>query len=219
MPTDPPPTIRVVLVDDHAMVREALAQLLEESGAVTVAGQAAARHEAVRVVTELAPDVLVLDYNIPEGGALPVIEHVVKSASNTRILVLTVHESSHYAVRVLEAGAHGFLPKSAAARELVDAIRAVHEGRIHVPDDLAPQVMHHLRRPRRERVGLESLSPRELELLRLLGSGDGLKEAADYLGISTSTASTYRTRILEKLELGGTAALIRFALEHGLVRS
>lgn len=205
-------------MDDHAMVREALAQLLEESGRVEIVGHAADRHEAVSAAIEHRPEVLVLDYNIPGGGALPVIEHLARALPETRVLVLTVHESSHYAVRVIEAGAHGFLTKSAAARELVDAIRTVHAGRIHVPADLSAPVMLHLRNPRRDRLGVASLSARELEMLRLLGSGAGLKEAARYLGIGTSTASTYRTRILEKLELSSTGELIRFALEHGLVK-
>ncbi len=213
----PSEAIRVVLVDDHAMVREALAQLLAESGCVEVVGSAADRHEAVRAVDEHAPDVLLLDYNIPGGGALPVIEHVVTEGLSTRVLVLTVHESSHYAVRVLEAGAHGFLTKSAAGEELVAALRRVHAGHVHLPPELSADVLQHLRRPRRDRLGLASLSARELEMLRLLGGGAGLGEAAEYLSISTSTASTYRARILEKLGLSNTGELIRFALEHDLV--
>ena len=209
---------RVVLVDDHTMVREALSQLLEDCGWIEVVGQAGDRSSAVEAVQQAMPDVLLLDYNIPGGGALKVIETLTANRwTKTRILVLTVHESFHYAVRVLEAGADGFAAKSDAGQELIQAIHEVWKGGLYLAPSLAREVLQHLKRPKRARVGLESLSPREFELFRILGEGKGLKEAAAAQHISVSTASTYRSRIMEKLNLSSTAELIRFALTNGVV--
>ena len=134
-----------------------------------------------------------------------------------KILILTVHENIHYAVKVLESGAHGYVVKSAAVAELVEAIHAVSAGEVYISPKVSQKVMQHLRRPKKDRVGLEALSQREFELLRLLGAGMSLKECAERLAISTSSASTYRARILEKLNLHSTAEVIRFALENDIV--
>lgn len=208
---------RVVLVDDHAMVREALAQILADCHWIEIVGQGSARHEAFEIVQQTLPNVLVLDYNIP-GGALPVIESLVSARwSTTRVLVLTVHESLHYAVRALEAGADGFAIKSDAVQELVKAIREVWEGGIYLAPSLSQEVLRRLRTPRRARVGLDALSPREFELLRNLGEGKGLKEVARAQNISVSTASTYRSRIMQKLDLSTTAELIHFAIKNDII--
>ncbi len=206
--------VRVVLVDDHTIVREALSTLLCGCGWIEVVGQAGDTPQALSTVARQKPDVLVLDYSIPGGGALPVIEQVVRSRCQTRIIVLTVHESIHYAVRVLEAGAHGYVIKSSAVEELLEAIRSVRRDEVYVTPQVSHKVIHSLRRPRRDRVGVEALSAREFELLRLLGSGMSLRETSESLNISPSTASTYRTRLMSKLELASTAELIRFAIEN-----
>ena len=208
---------RVVLVDDHTMVREALSHILGESGWIEVVGEASDPAGAIKAVRDTAPDVLVLDYNIPDGGALPVIERLVAASwCNTKILVLTIHNSFHYAVRVLEAGADGFAVKADAFQELAKAIDEVWKSGLYLAPALSREVLNHLRQPRKERVGLDALSPREFELLRELGAGTGLKEAARHQNISVSTASTYRSRIMEKLKLSSTAELIHFAIERGL---
>jgi DNA-binding NarL/FixJ family response regulator len=208
--------IRVVLIDDHAMVREALAAVLAEAGDIEVVGQGENASQAVAAVRAESPDVLVLDYNLPGGSALPVIEELVRLEIATRTLVLTVHESSHYAIRVLEAGAAGFMVKSSAVDELLGAIRAVAGGEIYISPRLSTQVLDHLRKPRRDRTGVNSLSSREFELLRLIAAGLSLKEVAHRLSVSVSAASTYRARILRKLGLSSTSELIRFALENDL---
>ena len=210
-------SIQVALVDDHSMVREALASILESDDRFEIVGQGSNRHDAVRITAEQQPDVLVLDYTMPGGGALPAIEDITREGSLTRILVLTVHKSIHYAVRALEAGAHGFLVKSSAVEELVEAIRVVRGGSIYITPQLSSRVLDHLLLPKRDRIGLDSLSIREFEILRILGSGAGLKEAASEMSISTSTASTYRVRLTKKLGLNTTAELIRYAMEQGLV--
>ena len=209
--------IRVVLADDHAMVREALAQILEESGCIRVVGQAADGPGAVDAALKAKPDVLVLDYTMPGLAAHEVLSSLGQLLPDLKVLVLTVHENIHYCVQALECGAQGYVVKSAAVGELVDAIKAVSAGEVYISPKVSQKVIQHLRRPKKERVGLESLSQREFELLRLLGAGMSLKECADRLAISTSSASTYRARLLEKLNLHSTAEVIRFALEHDIV--
>jgi DNA-binding NarL/FixJ family response regulator len=209
--------IRVVLADDHAMVREALAQILRESGCVRVVGQAADGPQALEAAARDRPDVIVLDYSMPELDAPSAIEALLRGRPDLKVLVLTVHENIHYAVKVLESGAHGYVVKSAAVAELVEAIHAVSAGEVYISPKVSQRVIQHLRRPRRDRVGLEALSAREFELLRVLGAGMSLKECARHLNISTSSASTYRARLMEKLQLHSTAEVIRFALENDIV--
>jgi len=208
-------SIRVVLADDHEMVRSALARILEESGKISVVAQASNAAQTLEVSQASRPDVVVLDYSMPGQGAPAVIERLLRQSSDVKILVLTVHENIHYAIRVLEAGAHGYIIKSAAVDELVEGIEAVYRGCIYISPRVSQEVLLHLRRPKRDRVGLASLSQREFDLLRLLGAGNSLQECAQQMKISTSTASTYRARVLEKLRLNSTAELIRFALEQG----
>lgn len=209
--------IRVVLADDHAMVREALAQLLDESGHIKVIGQASDGHQALELAVALRPDVIVLDYTMPNLDAPSAIETLLHRLPDLKILILTVHENIHYAVKVLESGAHGYVVKSAAVGELVEAIQAASEGEVYISPKVSQRVIQHLRRPRKERVGLEALSQREFELLRVLGAGMSLKECARHLNISASSASTYRARLMEKLKLRTTAEVIRFALENDIV--
>ncbi len=209
--------IRVVLADDHAMVREALSQILEESGCIQVVGQAADGLQALEITAKTHPDVIVLDYSMPRMNAQSAIESLLRRQPRLKILILTVHENIHYAVKVLESGAHGYVVKSAAVGELVDAIKSVADGEIYISPKVSQRVIQHLRRPKKERVGLEALSQREFELLRVLGTGMGLKECAKHLNISTSSASTYRSRLMEKLNLHSTAEVIRFALENEIV--
>jgi DNA-binding NarL/FixJ family response regulator len=209
--------IRVVLADDHAMVREALAQLLEDSGTIRVVGQAADGAEALAIVAQTQPEVLVLDYSMPRLNAPAVIESLRQLYPRVSILILTVHESIHYAVKVLESGALGYVIKSAAVQELVEAIQAVAAGETYVSPKVSRRVMQQLSRPKRSRTGLEALSQREFDLLRVLGAGMSLKECARHLNISASSASTYRARIMDKLNLRSTAEVIRFALENDIV--
>lgn len=209
--------IDVILADDHAMVREALSPILEESGVIRVVGQASNGLQAVQLADELRPDVVVIDYSMPGLDTPHAIETILERHARIKILVLTVHENIHYAVKVLEGGAHGYVVKAAAVQELVEAIRAVHSGEIYISPQVSQKVIQHLRRPKRDRVGLDALSQREFDLLRILGAGMSLQEAARSLSITTSTASTYRTRLMNKLNLQTTAELIRFALENNIV--
>jgi len=208
--------IRVVLADDHTMVREALARVLDENSGIDIVAQARDAAETAEAVRASQPDVLVLDFSMPGHDAPSGIQELLARHPRLRILVLTVHENIHYALRVLAAGAQGYLIKSGAADELVSAIKTVHAGRIYLSSPVSQGVLEHLRTPRRKRTGLESLSQREFVFLRKLGAGRSLQQCAREMEVSVSTASTYRSRIMEKLVLSSTAELIRFALEHDL---
>jgi DNA-binding NarL/FixJ family response regulator len=212
-----PASIRVVLADDHSMVREALSQILEESGWIKVVGQASDGPQLMAIASQTLPDVIVADYSMPNFNPSSAIESLLRRKRDLKILFLTVHENIHYALRVLESGAHGYVIKSAAVQELIDAIKSVSEGEPYISRKVSDRVIHHLRRPKKERQGLEALSQREFELLQVLGAGMSLKECAKHLNISTSSASTYRSRLMEKLNLATTAEIIRFALENDIV--
>ncbi|MEO2033406.1 MAG: response regulator transcription factor [Planctomycetaceae bacterium] len=140
----------VVLADDHAIVRESLARVLEDSGAVIVKGQASDGLELLEVVRRELPDCLVLDYSMPKLDAPHAIERLIREHSELRILVLTVHENVHYAVRAFEAGAHGYMIKSAAVDELVEAINTVSRGNVYISPKVSQDVWTRLRRPKRD---------------------------------------------------------------------
>jgi DNA-binding NarL/FixJ family response regulator len=212
----PNPKVRVVLADDHTMVREALARILGEEPGIDVVAQAHDGSHAAEAVERTEPDVLVLDDSMPNHDPLRLIEELSARHPDLKILVLTVHANIQYALHALESGAQGYLIKSAAAEELVEAIRSVHRGRVYLSAAMSQEVVHRLRKPRAKRAGLDSLSPREFTFLRMLGAGKTLKECATDMHVSVSTASTYRARIMAKLNLESTAELIRFAIEHDL---
>src|SRR5438105_1144221 len=168
--------IRVALADDHAMVREALSRILQDSSGILVVGQAADGAETLALVAKTQPDVLVLDYSMPGQDATTAVKSLLGLHPPLKIVILTVHQNIHYAVKILESGAHAFVVKSAAVGELVEAIQAVSHGEIYISPKVSQGVMSQLCRPRKARVGLETLSQREFELLRLLGAGMSLKE-------------------------------------------
>ena len=207
----------VVLADDHAMVRESLARVLDTCNEISVVGQAGTGKEVRATVRRSVPDCLVMDYTMPNQEPVELIQQLLQEFSNLKILILTVHENVHYAVRTLEAGAHGYLIKSAAVEELVEAINTMKEGNVYISKKISPEVWSMLRRPQGKRQGIDSLSQREFDVLRILGGGASLQECASQLKIGVSTVSTYRGRILDKLKLSNTSDLVRFAIENKLV--
>lgn len=210
-------TIRVVLADDHVMVREALARILEEGGDIAVLHQANNGAEAIEAIQQHQPHVAVLDFSMPVADAPTVIEHLRRVAVPVRTLVLTVHENVHYALRCFEAGADGYLVKSAAVDELATAIRTIRAGGVYISPEVSNKMLGRFRRSSRQRLGIDALSQREFDVLRMLGAGLSLQQCARRMQISTSTASTYRARLMQKLNLTTTADLIRFAIEQDIV--
>jgi DNA-binding NarL/FixJ family response regulator len=209
--------IRVVLADDHAMVREGLCRILEETDDISVIGQADDGLAAVNLAQQTEPDVVVLDYTMPELDGLGATDRIRTLLPKTKILILTIHDNIQFAVRSLEAGAHGFLLKEEAPGELITAVRGVNAGKTPLSPKIMEKLAARLRRGEKAEVAVDVLSTREFELLRHLGSGKTIRDCAKSMHISESTASTYRGRVLKKLGLKTTGDLIRFALENGLV--
>ncbi|MFK7769162.1 MAG: response regulator [Mariniblastus sp.] len=209
--------ISIVLADDHAMVRQSLASVLDASGEVMVVGQAGDGVELLEQVKKLKPNCLVMDYSMPNHDPNETIKILLEEIKPLKILVLTVHENAHYAVRVIESGAHGYLIKSSAVEELVEAIQTIHSGDVYISKKISQDVWAQLRRPKGTRNGIEGLSQREFEVLRLIGQGVNLQQCSQQLDISVSSVSTYRSRILQKLSLSSTGEVVRFAIENKIV--
>ena len=160
---------------------------------------------------------MILDYSMSKADGASATRQIRKTCPKTKVLILTVHENIHYAIKTLEAGAHGFILKAAAVAELVKGIRSVFEGKVYISPLIAERMAEYFRKGKRDRSGLESLSQREFELLRLLSSGMKLQDCAKTMRITDSTASTYRSRLMEKLKLESNAEMVRFALENGII--
>ena len=208
--------IRILIADDHSIVREGLKKLLAFEPDFDVVGEAANVDEAFTLIDRLRPDVLVLDISMPGRSGLDALPDLRRRADATRILVLTMHPEDMHALRSLRAGAAGYLTKDAVPEELATAIRRIHAGRKYISPDLAEQLAADLADGPAEHP-LDVLSLREQEVLRLLASGMKPAQIADELGVSPRTIGTYRTRMLEKLRLESTADLIRFAISQKLI--
>ncbi|HEV8356760.1 MAG TPA: response regulator transcription factor [Gemmatimonadales bacterium] len=214
-------TIRVLIADDHAVLRAGLGLLINAQSDMEVVGEAADGPGAVRSARATAPHVVLLDLSMPGARFTRTIEQLVLVAPGARVLVLTMHDDPAYMRAALQAGASGYIVKQAADVELLTAIRAVHRGRTFV--DLTrpaePPRPHEARPASGEAPAIgppRPLSPREAEVLRLLAQGHTNQEAADQLAVSVKTVETYRRRLSEKLGLKSRAQLFRFAVERGL---
>ena len=213
-----PQRIRVLLVDDQVMVREGIRRLLEDSGRIEVVEEAGDGLDAVRKAESARPDVVVIDLSVPGGSGLDAIGRIRAVQPDAKILVLTIHDNVPHAVHALKAGANGFLVKHAPAAELIRAVQAVDAGETYVAEAMAEKLMSRYTTPRGRAPVLESLSAREFEVFTLLGSGSSVREAAERMGLSENTVSTYRARLLGKLQLRNNAQIIRLALESGVVK-
>lgn len=212
--------IRVLLADDHSLVRTGLRVLLSAQPDITVVGEAGDAEETVRQALALQPDVVVLDIAMPGGGGLEAARRISESRRPIRILVLTAHGEAQYLLPVLRAGGSGYLLKSGAAEDLVQAIRAVHRGEAYLPPPAATLLVRdYLRRVEGHAADTElsALSPREREVLRLTAEGYDSREIGERLFLSSKTVETYRQRGMEKLGLHHRADLVRYALRNGLL--
>lgn len=208
--------IRVVLADDHAMVREGIRHVLEERSGFTVVAEAASAPDLLAQLGRVPADVIVLDIAMPGPGIIETLRQVKAIQPRARSLVLTAYPEADYAVRVLRAGAAGYLTKDRSLDQLVEAVRRVHRGGLYVSPSLGETLAARLLGARREPAH-GALSDREFEVLRGLAEGETLKAIAARMAVSPKTVTTYRTRILQKLGLRGNAELVRYALEHGLL--
>jgi|SRR5712671_8128038 len=209
-------SIRVLLADDHALVRQALKALLDREG-IDVVAEASDGQEAVRLSSTTLPDVAVLDISMPTMNGLGAVLELRQTAPKTKCILLTRHDEDQYVAAALQAGIRGYVLKSQSAMDLVHAIRKVHEGEVY----LSPGVSGALMEAFLSKVGVpaEPLSPRERQVLQLVGEGKSTKEVADILGISAKTVESHRARIMFKVDIHDVAGLVRYAIRRGLVEA
>jgi DNA-binding NarL/FixJ family response regulator len=204
--------IRVLVADDHSIVRDGLKRILAATTDIQAAGEAASGDEALALVKANDYDVVMLDMSMPGLAGIDLIKRLKAEKPKLRILVLSMHGESQYAARVLKAGAAGYLNKDSAADVLLGVLRKIAAGGVHIGEAAAAALLQAGEKPPHE-----ALSDREFEVMRLLVEGLGPTEIGERLHLSVKTVSTHKTRILEKLNLGSTAELVRYALEHRLV--
>jgi DNA-binding NarL/FixJ family response regulator len=208
--------IRVLLADDHAIVRAGLKEILSDTGDMTVAGEATNGQEVMAQVRAQDFDVAVLDLSMPGRSGIELIKQVKDEKPRLRILVLTMHSEEQYAVRALKAGASGFLTKETAADQLVAAIRRIAGGGAYVSPQTAERLVLDAA-PRADAAPHTLLSDREFQVLQMIAGGSTVGDIAKKLSLSVKTVSTHKTRILHKMGLANQAELIRYALEHKLL--
>lgn len=210
--------MRVLIADDHTMVRESLVQILQAEGDVQVVAQAADGIEAVQKAIAVRPDVVVADLSMPRLNGVEVVRRLREALPDTRTLVLTMHQEDEYVLQAVRAGAAGYLVKDSAASELLAAVRSVHAGRGHFGAHAARALAEQLQNPSRDVADpYGRLTSREREVFHLIAEGFTTKEIARQLEISVKTAENHRGRVLEKLVVRNTAELVRYALRKGLL--
>jgi len=207
--------IRLLLADDHALVREGLRGILAAAADIEVAAEAANGDEALALVRKQDFDLALLDLSMPGLSGLALIKRLKAEKPKLRILVLSMHGESQYAARALKAGASGYLTKDSAAAQLLGAIRKIAAGGVQISETAAAQLIG--ARGAGDAPPHAALSDREYEVLRQIVAGRSVTEIAGALSVSVKTVSTHKARILQKMNLAGTAELVRYAIEHGLL--
>jgi two-component system, NarL family, response regulator NreC len=205
--------IRVILADDHLIVRQGLRMVLEKEH-IEILGEASDGLEAIRLIKELLPEIAVLDLDMPGLDGLSVLREAALVSPQTRTIILTRHMEEPYAVEALRIGARGYVLKTQASTDLVAAIRHVDRGEVYLSPKISNAVVRaFLTNPDAPR----KLSVRERQVLQLVGEGHSTKKIATLLGISVKTADTHRTKVMEKLDIHQTAGLVRYAIRNGLI--
>ena len=209
--------IKVLLADDHSIVRAGLSRIVEESGDMEVIAEAADGRETIRLVRETSPDVAVIDISMPGLDGLEVVSQLHGQYPDLPILILTMHEEGQYVVRAIQAGAMGYMTKQSAPEQLLKAIRKIHAGSRYLTAEAAETLALRIAKGTGEQSPLDSLSMRELQVLRRLAMGHTNREIAGAYSISIKTVDTYRSRLLKKLNLRNNAELSRFAMQNRLI--
>ena len=206
--------LRVLLADDHPIFRQGLRGLLEREG-LQVVGEAGDGREAIRRAIALSPDVAALDLSMPLLNGLDAAREIVRVSPRTRAILLTMHSEDPYVMEALRAGIKGYVLKTQAATDLVQAIQEVSRGRVYLSPGVSQAVVDAYLA--RTELPPDPLSPREREVLQLVAEGKTTKQIASVLGLSVKTAESHRTRIMEKLDIHATAGLVRYAIRRGLI--
>ena len=215
-------SIRVLLAEDHSVVREGLRLLLDTQPDIRVIAEAVTGHEAVALAAELRPEVAVMDIAMPALDGIQATAQILQKAPETRVLILTMHDSDAYFFRAVDVGASGYVLKRAASEELIHAVRAVARGEAFFHPEVARKLLNgYLARTRSDPPpgppGYQELSDQERKVMFLIVQGRGTGQIAEELVISASTVQTHRAHILEKLGLDNTIDLVRYAIRHGLI--
>lgn len=208
--------IRVLLADDHAIVREGVSYLLATQADMTVVGGAETASEAVALAMQKRPDIVVMDISLPGLSGIEATRQVRHACPSTRVLILSMHSSPEHVYQAFGAGAMGYVLKEAAGTELVNAVRTVNAGRTYLSDRLPHEVMDRYFFGRNSTSPLQSLSLRERQVLELVVEGYSSTEIATTLSLSPKSVDTYRSRIMRKLSIGDVPGLVKFAIRHGL---
>ena len=208
--------IRVLIVDDHSVVAEGLRHLLETQPDMEVIGTAQNGRDAVRRAVELEPDVVLMDNMMPDVNGVEATRMIRERVASARVLMLSMHADAFRVVRALRAGATGYVPKSSAGGEVVDAIREVHKGKRYLHAAIAGEVLAQLVEEERTEDPLARLSARERQVLQMIAEGKGTSDIARTLSLSTRTVETYRARMMEKLGIRDVPSLVKFAIVHGV---
>ncbi|GIZ52700.1 response regulator [Noviherbaspirillum aridicola] len=210
-------TIKVLIADDHAIVREGLRQILTDNKDITVAGDAENGNDAIKLARKSDADVLLLDISMPDRSGIEVLKQVRKDNPRLAVLMLSMHREDLYAIRSLKAGAAGYMNKQSAPAELVDAIRLVAAGKKYISPALAQELANHVGDENREVPPHETLSDREYQTLVMIASGKTVSDIAAELALSVKTISMYRSRLLQKMKLRHNAELTHYAIKNHLV--
>jgi two-component system, NarL family, invasion response regulator UvrY len=208
--------VRILIADDHAVVRQGLKQILEEQPDMRIEGEAANGGEVLDLVGKGSWDVVLMDISMPGRNGLEILKDIHRANPRLPVLILSMHPESQYAVRALRNGAAGYLTKESAPQELVSAVRHAVSGRKYVSTSLAEQLASELEKPSDKQLH-ESLSDRELQILCMIASGKTPTTIAEELSLSVKTVSTYRTRILHKMKMINSAELTHYAIDNKLV--
>ena len=209
--------IKVLLVDDHPVVRKGLQSCLEQQPRLKLVGEASDGEEALVKTRELAPDVVLMDISMPKMNGLAVTELMRKELPKVKVLVLSMHSNREYIFRIIQAGAHGYVSKEAKPEELLRAIESVYEGDTFFSPEIARAALNHLVSSGGKRPPFEQLTSREREVLVLIAEGKSNKEIAHNLGIGVRTIETHRERIMRRLDIHSVAGLTKFAVANGMI--
>jgi two-component system invasion response regulator UvrY len=207
--------IRVLIVDDHAIVRQGLRRILDAERGMEVGAEAANGVEALKALRAGKFDVVLLDISMPEKNGFDTLTQIIDGNSGVKVLILSMYPEDQYAVRLMKAGASGYMTKDAAPDQLIEAIRNVVAGKKHISSSLAELLLNECG-INSAKMSHELLSNREYQVLRLLGSGKKVSEVAEAMSLSVKTVSTYRTHVLEKMKLKNNAELTFYVMEKGL---